>query len=116
MRPLALPLSPTRLETVLLIANLSGSGRSEMVSLAIPMRVNAGDSIPISHKERKAPKDCGCKRERGKGGKVLGQKSFCKNFGNGGVGPPIFWCFPALPPSRYPPGGFTWNVLGMGLA
>ena len=39
MRPLALPLSPTRLGTVLLIANLSGSGRSEMVSLAIPMRL-----------------------------------------------------------------------------
>ena len=29
--------------------------------LAIPMRVNAGDSIPIFQKEMEAPKDCGCK-------------------------------------------------------
>lgn len=29
------------------------------------MRVNAGDSIPISRKEREAPKDCGCKEREG---------------------------------------------------
>ena len=42
---------------------------------AIPMRVNAGDSIPISRKEREAPRDCGCK-ERGKGGGSIGAKKF----------------------------------------
>lgn len=92
MRPLALPLSPTRLGTVLLITNLSGSGRSEMVSLAIPMRVNAGDSIPISRKERKVPKDCGCK-EREKGmewWKSFGAKKFLKKFWEWGSGPPSF--------------------------
>jgi hypothetical protein len=28
------------------------------------MRVNAGDSIPISWKEMEAPRDCGCKEGR----------------------------------------------------
>jgi hypothetical protein len=50
---------PTRLETD---KPASVPAISRFVS--IPMRVNAGDSIPVSGKERQAPRDCGCKRER----------------------------------------------------
>jgi hypothetical protein len=45
------------------------------------MRVNAGDSIPVSGKERQAPRDCGCKRERGD--KLRGKKVFRKILGMG---------------------------------
>ena len=93
------------------------------------MRVNAGDSIPISRKEREAPRDCGCK---GRKGKVLrqksfcrnfdfggGTKSFCRNFAIGGVGPPLFGAFQPYPLLYIPQGvsrgtGLAWQVNDQG--
>jgi hypothetical protein len=43
------------------------------------MRVNAGDSIPISRKERQAPRDCGCK-ERRRGERSVEAKKFLEKF------------------------------------
>ena len=51
------------------------------------MRVNAGDSIPISRKEMESPRDCGCKEVYNSRIKIFvgGQaKSFCRNFDFGG--------------------------------
>jgi hypothetical protein len=43
------------------------------------MRVNAGDSIPISRKEMEAPRVCGCKERRRGGGRGL-RENFLKKF------------------------------------
>lgn len=55
--------TPTRLGTDL-PTQIAERGKRIRPGPAIPMRVNAGDSIPISGKEREAPKDCGCKEGR----------------------------------------------------
>ena len=94
---------PPRLRSV---ASLLGPARQS------PCVLMLATVYPYLGKKYKHPRTVGVKGEReGSGGKVLGQKSFCRNFGNGGVGPPLFPSIPALPPSLYPPGGFTWNML-----
>jgi len=80
--------------------------------LAIPMRVNAGDSIPISRKERQAPRDCVCKGERGRE-KRRGKKVFVEILGMGEWAPLFLPSFQPYPHLHIPPGGFTWNMLGM---
>ena len=90
-----------------------------MVSLAIPMRVNAGDSIPISQKERKAPKDCGCKEREGIE-KCRGKKVFKKILGMGEWAPLFFGAFQPYPPLDIPQGvsrgasmAWAWLIRGL---
>jgi hypothetical protein len=71
--------------------------------LAIPMRVNAGDSIPISRKERQAPRDCVCKGEREEGKRSKG-KLFKKILGMGEWAPLFLPSFQPYPPLHIPQG------------
>jgi len=98
---------PTRLETVLQVGTVIGVPQSSCVLMLATVYLYLG-------KKGKHLGPVGVREDRVKGRSfgiknfVGGQaKSFCRKFGNGGVGPPLLPSFPALPPSRYPPGGFT---------
>ena len=80
------------------------------------MRVNAGDSIPISRKEREAPKDCGCKEGRRRGRGL--RENFLKKFWEWGSGPPSFTLLSSPTPLHIPQGvsrgtcfAWAWHVL-----
>tara|TARA_R110000868_G_scaffold244151_2_gene500299 strand:- start:84 stop:368 length:285 start_codon:yes stop_codon:yes gene_type:complete len=89
------------------------------------MRVNAGDSIPISGKEKEAPRDCGCKRREGE--KLLDKKIlvesdlklFRKILTLGEWAPLFFGAFQAYPHLNIPQGvsrgtGLVWQGIDQG--
>ena len=74
--------------------------------VSIPMRVNAGDSIPISRKEMQAPRACVCKeRERRKKEKLRGKKVFVEILGMGEWAP-LFLVLSSPTPLSISPRGF----------
>jgi len=85
------------------------------------MRVNAGDSIPISRKERQAPRACGCKREGREelldkkifGGDRL--KVFVKFLGMGEWAP-LFLVLSSPTPLSISPRGFHVERAWLGMA